>query len=230
MYSIIIPTYNEADNINLLIPKIDDVLNDKFLHEIIVVDDNSPDGTAKIVQKLSKKHNCKVLVRKKEKGLSSAVIAGFAAAKGEFICVMDADLSHPPDVLPKMFNALKKAELVVGSRLVKGGGSQSWPFYRKIISWSAQLLARPLTPVKDTMSGFFAFKKSILKNVTLEAYGYKILLEILVLADYNNAVEVPFTFLNRTFGESKISLSVEIEYLKQLLHLYKCKFLKNIKK
>ncbi|MBC8495046.1 polyprenol monophosphomannose synthase [archaeon] len=224
--SIIVPTFNEAQNISLLIPKIHDVLNGNYKHEIVVVDDNSPDGTAKVARSLAKKHNVRVLLRKNKRGLSSAVIDGFKFAKGDTLCVMDADLSHPPDVLPKVLDALKHADLVVGSRLVKGGGSEEWPFHRKLLSWGAQLLARPLTPVKDTMSGFFAMKRSVIKDISLEAYGYKILLEILVMGHYNKVVEVPFTFLNRSFGSSKIGVGVEAEYLKQLGHLYKYKFSK----
>jgi|TARA_Y100000031_G_C8220335_1_gene385606 dolichol-phosphate mannosyltransferase len=230
MLSIVIPTFNEAQNIGLLIPKIHDVLNNHFKHEIIVVDDNSPDGTAKVARGLSKKHNVRVLLRKKKRGLSSAVIDGFKIAKGNSICVMDADLSHPPDVLQSMIKELDKAELVVGSRLVDGGGSERWPFYRKLISLAAQLLARPLTPVKDTMSGFFAFKRKVIKDVKLSAYGYKILLEVLVIGKYEKVSEVPFTFLNRSFGKSKIGIAVEIEYLKQLVHLYKHKFFQRFNK
>jgi len=224
MISIVIPTFNEAQNIGLLIPKIHDVLNNHYKHEIIIVDDNSPDGTAKVANSLAKKHNVRVLVRKKKRGLASAVIDGFKIAKGSILCVMDADLSHPPDVLLKLLVALDDADLVVGSRLVKGGGSERWPFHRKLVSLCAQGLARPLTPVKDAMSGFFALRKSVIRNVPLEAYGYKILLEILVLGNYKKIIEIPFTFLNRYFGESKIGVTVEIEYLKQLVHLYKYKF------
>jgi len=226
LLSIIIPTFNEAKNISLLIPKIHDVLNNHHKHEIVVVDDNSPDGTAKVANRLAKKHNVKVLLRKKKRGLASAVIDGFRIAKGNVFCVMDADLSHPPDVLPKIIASLDNADLVVGSRLIRGGGSESWPFHRKLISWCAQGLAKPLTPVKDAMSGFFALKKAVIRNVPLEAYGYKILLEILVVGKYKKVAEVPFTFLNRSFGETKISVAVEIEYLKQLVHLYRYKFFK----
>jgi dolichol-phosphate mannosyltransferase len=227
MISVIIPTYNEAVNLSLLIPKIHDVLNGTYEHEIIIVDDNSPDGTAKIAQSLSKRHNVRVIVRKNERGLSSAVIRGFREAKGSILCVMDADLSHPPDVLPKLIDKLESYDIAVGSRLVRGGGSESWPFHRKFISWCAQMLARPLTPVKDAMSGFFAVKKSVVKNARLEAYGYKILLEVLVIGKYRKVAEVPFTFLNRSFGKSKIGVSVEVDYLKQLVHLYRHKFFSN---
>ncbi|MBU1201228.1 MAG: polyprenol monophosphomannose synthase [Nanoarchaeota archaeon] len=224
MISIIIPTFNEANNISLLIPKIYDVLDNHYNYEIIVVDDNSPDGTAKVVRRLGKKYSVRLLLRKNKRGLSSAVIDGFNIAKGDLLCVMDADLSHPPELLSKIILLLNKNDLVIGSRLVKGGGSESWPIHRKIISWCAQLLARPLTPVKDAMSGFFALKKSVINNVKLEAYGYKILLEILVVGNYKKVAEVPFTFLNRTFGKSKIGVGVEVEYIKQLAHLYEYKF------
>ncbi|MBU1031238.1 MAG: polyprenol monophosphomannose synthase [Nanoarchaeota archaeon] len=225
-FSIIIPTYNEAESIDMLIPKIYDVLNKHYNYEIVVMDDNSPDGTADIVRRLSKKYPVRVVVRKKNKGLSAAVIDGFKASKGDVFCVMDADLSHPPKVLPKIFAAIKSYDVIVGSRLVSGGGSEKWPFHRKLISWGAQLLSKPLTKVKDTMSGFFAVKKSVVLNAPLEALGYKILLEILVKGNYKSVTEIPFTFLNRSFGESKISMKVQMEYLKQLCHLYRFKFFK----
>ncbi len=228
MISIIIPTFNEVHNIGLLIPKIYDVLGEKYKYEILVVDDNSPDGTAAKVRSLSKKYPASVIVRKKDRGLSSAVIAGFNAAKGDLLCVMDADLSHPPELLPKIFSELGKNDVVVASRLVKGGGSEKWPFHRKLISWCAQILAKPLTSVKDAMSGYFALKKEVIKDVKIEAYGYKILLELLVVGKYCKVTEIPFTFLNRSFGESKIGLGVEIEYLKQLLHLYRFKFFEKL--
>ena len=224
MISIIIPTFNESKNIELLIPKIADVLAKDFDYEVIVVDDDSPDGTAEVVRSFMRKYPVRVIVRKDKRGLASAVIDGFNVAKGDKLCVMDADLSHPPTLLPELFAALDKHDVAVGSRLVKGGGSESWPFYRKLISWCAQLLSRPLTNVKDTMSGFFALKKKVIENVDVEAYGYKILLEVLVVGDYDSVTEVPFTFLNRSFGKSKIGVAVEIEYLKQLIHLYKHKF------
>ena len=211
LLSIIIPTFNEAQNISLLIPKIHDVLNGSFKFEIVVVDDNSPDGTARIAKNFAKKHTVRVLLRKKKRGLSSAVIDGFNFAKGDLLCVMDADLSHPSGLIPKMVRLLDNYDLVVGSRLIRGGGSEKWPFHRKLISWGAQILARPLTPIKDAMSGFFALKRDVIKNVDLEAYGYKILLEILVKGNYNRIVEAPFTFLNRSFGQSKIGIGVELE-------------------
>lgn len=227
MITIIVPTYNEVQNIGLLIPKIYDVLNKQYDYEILIMDDNSPDGTAAQARTFAKKYPVRVKVRTKDKGLSASVIDGFKEAKGNILCVMDADLSHPPSLLPKLFKAIEDgADIAVGSRLVKGGGSESWPFHRKIISWGAQLLARPLTSVKDTMSGFFILRKDILKGATIEAHGYKILLEVLVMTKHTKPVEVPFIFLNRTFGQSKIGLKVEIQYLKQLCHLYKCKFIK----
>ncbi len=227
MLSVIVPTFNESENIKTIIHKISESMKAAkvtYDYEILVVDDNSPDGTAKLAAELRKEYPVRVLLRRNKKGLSSAVIDGFAHAKGDILCVIDADLSHPPALIPKLVSQLDNYDIAVGSRLIKGGGAEEWPWHRRFISWSAQLLARPLTSVRDAMSGFFAVKKEVIKPVKLEAYGYKILLEVLVLGKYTRATEVPFIFMNRTHGQSKISLKVEIAYLKQLVHLYKKKF------
>lgn len=154
MISIIIPTYNEKGNIKKLILKINDIFKEDF--EIIVVDDNSPDGTGKIVDKL-KKYNAKCIHRKSKLGLSSAVIEGFKAAKGDIIGVMDADFSHPPEKIPELIKPLKdnNAELTIGSRYIQGGKIKNWTAVRKIISKGAILLSLPLTRIKDPVSGFF---------------------------------------------------------------------------
>lgn len=224
MISIIIPTLNEAKNIGLLIPKIHDVLNGDYKYEVVLVDDNSPDGTARVASKLRKKYNVRIVIRKNNRGLASAVIHGFNVAKGNILCVMDADLSHPPQLLPKLIGALNNNDVAVGSRLVAGGGAESWPVHRRLVSWIAQGMAKPLTPINDAMSGYFAIKKDVVKKVDLKPFGYKILLEILVKGEYDSVEEIPFIFLNRSFGKSKIGVQVEIEYLKHLYHLYNYKF------
>ncbi|MBW2995091.1 glycosyltransferase [Candidatus Woesearchaeota archaeon] len=158
--SIIIPTYNEAENISSLIQDIYKHVNDA---EIVVVDDNSPDGTADIIQSLKKKFkNLKLLIRKEEKGLSSAVLAGFKIASGQNYCVMDADYSHPPEFIPRLRKELDDADMIFASRYVKGGGCENWPLLRRFISKFATILARQLTSVKDPMSGFFMLKKHII--------------------------------------------------------------------
>lgn len=214
--SVVVPTYNEAKNIKKLVEGISKAYENS---RIIIVDDNSPDKTWEIARKLSKKFNIKVIRRVNERGLGSAVIEGFKHAKTRIIGVMDADLSHPPGKIPELVAALSDADLAVGSRLVKGGGVEDWPWYRKLVSVIATSMARPLTKVKDPMSGFFFFDRKIIKDCRLDTKGYKILLEILVKADYKKAVEVPYIFRNRESGKSKLCLKEYLRYAKGIFHL-----------
>jgi len=223
MLSIIIPTYNERENISILIESIFEVLSENTIDgEVIVVDDNSPDGTAKAAEALKDRYNVRVIVRKTERGLSSAAIRGMKDAHGEVLCVMDADLSHPPDTIPRMRKPITegKAELVIGSRRVKGGGIKNWPLKRKLVSRAAALISRPLTKVKDPMSGFFMLKKEVIEGVELKPKGYKIGLEIIVKGRYDNVMEVPYIFKDRAHGESKLSGKVIMNYLSHALRLY----------
>lgn len=224
MITIIIPTYNEKDNLPLLINAIFDVLNGNFLQgNIIIVDDNSPDGTGKIADELSIKNNkIYVLHRKSKQGLSSAVVEGFKHARGEIIGVMDADLSHPPELIPKLVQPILdgESEFVIASRYMQKGKIEKWHFGRKITSWVAKILARPLTNVSDPVSGFFFLKKSIIDGTELSPIGYKIMLEIIVKGRYSTIIEVPFTFKNRYKGESKLDWKEHFNYVQHLLKLY----------
>jgi dolichol-phosphate mannosyltransferase len=213
---VVIPTYNEAENIRPLIEGISKAYPNS---EMIIVDDNSPDRTWEVAQKLAKnkRYRIKVIRRMNERGLGSAVIEGFRHANTRIVGVMDADLSHPPEKIPELVAALSDAELAIGSRLVKGGSVEDWPWYRRMISVIATLMARPLTKIKDPMSGFFFLDRKILKGVDLETKGYKILLEILVKGKYQKAVEVPFTFRNREIGKSKISVTEYWRYFKSIV-------------
>ncbi len=227
MISIIIPTYNEAENIRELVKRIYKAMKN-YNYEIIVADDDSPDKTTKIASNLPKKYNIRILLRKKDKGLSKSVVAGFKIAKGSIIGVMDADLAHPPEKIPKMLDLIKKenADIVIGCRLIKK--IKNWSTHRRIISKLATLLAKPLTKIKDPMSGFFFIKRKVIKNISLKPKGYKILLEILVKGNYKKAIESPIIFKGRIIGESKLTAKIYFEYLRQLFELYlyrtkKCK-------
>ena len=191
-------------------------------YELIVSDDNSPDGTANVAKGLSEKYPVRVLVRNENKGLSPAVWDGFKIAGGDIVGVIDADLSHPPDVIPDMVKALREqnADMVIASRLVKGGGTEGWPAKRKLNSYFATLLCKPLTKVKDPMSGFFFLKKKVIKGVKLNTKGYKILLELLVKGNYEKVIEYPFVFRDRTEGESKLNIKTQLQYVIQLNKLY----------
>ncbi len=232
MLSIIIPTFNESRNLEELVKRIFASLNSAGIDgEVVVVDDNSPDGTAEIAEKLKASYRITVLKRMGRKGLSSAVIDGFSAAGGDILCVMDADLSHPPEKIPEMYKTIidGEADLVIGSRLVPGGGSTDWSLGRKLVSFIARVIAMPITSVKDLTSGFFMVKRSVIEGANLSPMGFKIGLEILAKGNYNKAKEVPIIFAGRKKGKSKLSAKQVLEYLIQLASLYCVVVIKKIK-
>lgn len=199
--------------------------------EIIIVDDNSPDGTGTIADILSKNNdNIKVIHRKIKRGLSTAVVAGLEQSRGEIIGVMDADLSHPPEVIPELVRPIidGESDFVVASRYKEQEKIKKWPLSRKIISWGGTKFARPLTKVSDPMSGFFFFKKDIIDGVQLTPIGYKIMLEIIVKGKHKNIKEVTFTFRNRYKGESKLNRKEYYNYIQHLIRLYIYTFKKYI--
>lgn len=232
--SVVVPTYNERLNIRPLVERTVTAFQ-KLSEpaELIVVDDNSPDGTAAAAEEaahaLGAADLVRVIVRTEDRGLAQAVVAGFAAARGDVVTVMDADLSHPPELLGDLLAPIRegRADIAVASRRVKGGGVSNWPLKRRFISWGAGLLARPLAPIRDTTSGFFAARKSLVESIELRPRGYKIGLEIFVrarVATTARMVEVPFVFTDRTAGESKLGGSVMLAYLVQLAELYRARF------
>jgi len=220
MISIIVPTYNERENVKAVIKKLARALHG-CEYEIIVVDDNSPDGTADVVEKLARKYPVRVLRRRRRLGLASAVVYGFRYARGEILGVIDADLQHTPELVKKLVDATRiNHDLVIASRYVNGAKIVEWPLYRWIISKVAIFLARPLTHVRDPVSGYFFLKRSVIDGVKLDSVGYKILLEILVKGKYNRVLEIPYTFRGRTKGRSKLSIDMYFKYLNLLLRLY----------
>ena len=222
--SIIVPAYKEKDNIGPLVERINSSLA-KYDYEIVIVDDNSADGSEELVNGLAKKYPVKIIVRKNKRGLSSAVVDGIAATDSEFVIVMDADLQHPPEVLPDIAKALENHDFVMASRYVKGGSPGDWKLSRKIVSKGATKLALFIAPkIKDPMSGFFGFKRSVVDLTSLSPTGWKIGLEILVRSKFKNVTEVPYTFVPRARGESKLSRRIMGEYLKQLMDLYSFKY------
>ena len=222
--SIIIPTYKEKENINSLVERIHNSLS-KYDYEIVIVDDNSADGSEELVADLAKKYPVKILVRKNKRGLSSAVVDGITSTDSDFVIVMDADLQHPPEVLPDIVKALESHDFVMGSRYIKGGSPGEWKLSRKIVSKVATLMALPIAPkVKDRMSGFFGFKRAIVDTATLSPTGWKIGLEILVRSKFKAVTEVPYTFVPRARGESKLSRRIMGEYVRQLIDLYSYKY------
>lgn len=223
--SIIIPTLNEAQNIEPLIKIICNYLRGReFI--IVIVDDNSSDRTQEIVRELEEVYPVMLLTRPRKMGLASAVIDGMNFVKAENFIVMDADFSHPAGILPRMIDTMEDFDLVVGSRYVNGGGIEGWPLKRRVTSLIASYMAYPLTPIKDNCSGFFGIKSKCLDGVKLDGIGYKIGLEIQVKAHWRTFKELPIIFRDRTKGESKLGNKVIWEYLRHLGRLYLYKSLK----
>lgn len=223
--SVVIPTYNERENIPHLVEGLSEVLKN-IRHEIILVDDNSQDGTAKIAERYSEKCLVKVLVRTGERDLSLAVMDGIKNAKSELICVMDADLQHPPNAVLNLYKAAtkRKADITIGSRYTRNGQIVGWGKVRLMVSLTAKNLARFLFPklkeIQDPLSGFFIIRKPVIE-ASLNPTGYKLLLEILVNGNYQRVVEVPYKFSARTSGKSKMNLKQIIKYLQHLRLLLK---------
>ncbi|MEM3160215.1 MAG: glycosyltransferase family 2 protein [Nitrososphaera sp.] len=231
--SIVLPTYNESQNITRVIDSISDSIPEGTKAEIIVVDDSSPDGTGSVVadyanrlgQGMKKRLHIEVINRPGKMGLSSAILAGVESACGDVVVVMDSDMSHPPQTIPRMLEELahSKCDIVVASRYIKGGGVSGWPFKRKLMSKGATKIAQYSLgiTVKDPMSGFFAFRRQIIEGIKFDAIGYKMLLEILVKAKGARIKEIPYTFTNRRLGSSKLDTSTMIDYVRAVWRLYR---------
>jgi len=226
MISIIIPTYNEAAVIEETLRRSAAALrNAGGDFEIIVVDDASADGTAERVESLAHGIPVRVLRRPGRLGLATAVLDGWATARGDIWGVIDADLQHPPETLTALAAAIHQgADLAIGSRYVPGGGTSDWTWMRRLISRSATHMAATVLPLKlaavgDPMSGMFMVRASALHNAQLNPLGYKILLEVIAKAHYNNLVEVPYVFQEREHGASKLGARQYLEYLQHLARL-----------
>jgi len=233
--SIIVPAYREAKNLDPLTRRVFAALqkaNLKNSTELIVVDDNSPDDSVEVVNKLSKEgFPVRIIVRKTERGLSSAVLRGFDEAKGEILLCMDADLQHPPEKVPELIEKLSNkngTEYILGTRYGKGVAiDKDWPLHRRIISSGARLLARPLTPLSDPMSGFFGLTSTAYqrgKQNGINSRGFKLALELYVKSHIKKRDEVPFSFGVRVAGESKLTGKVMVDYLLHLRELYSYRY------
>lgn len=224
MVSIIIPTLNEAGSIVKILSDLEKQVGGRFAVEIIVVDDASTDNTVALVTEITPKLSTPIkMIVRKERGLATAVLFGMKFARGDAYLVMDADGSHPASVIPQMLDALQRgADLVVGTRHGDGGGVEEWPLHRKFFSQAATFFARPLSQgVSDPLSGLFAIKKTCLDGVELSPIGYKILLEILVKAKCNTCREIPYVFMNREVGHSKLNRKIAVQYFIHLWRLYR---------
>ena len=221
--SLISPTFNEKENITPLVERVHKALS-KYSYELIVVDDNSPDGTSELAKSLSSKYPLKVIVRTSERGLASAVVAGLDQATGEVLGVIDADLQHPPEEIPALLEAIRGgADVAIASRYVEGGNIEGWSTKRAIISKGAKLLATILLPstreIKDPLAGFFLFKRKVIDGAVLTPTGYKILLEVLVRGNASQIAEVPYTFKERERGKSNLTIREQLNFLRHLSRL-----------
>ena len=221
--TMVVPTYNEKDRLAELVARLFDAAATTGLAlELVVVDDNSPDGTGQLADELAKSYRLKVIHRAGKLGLGTAVVEGFAVAAADVVGVMDADFSHPPSLVPKMYAAFRQtqADVLVASRYIPGGSTPDWPFKRRLLSRVACMLARPLSPIRDAASGFFLIRHEIARNVNIKAGGFKICLELIVRGWPTRLVELPYRFDDRELGESKMSTREASGYLFQLKDLY----------
>jgi dolichol-phosphate mannosyltransferase len=218
----LIPTYNEAENLPVLVSALFSLGIPNF--NILVLDDNSPDGTGEVAKRLSAEYEGRISVlhRQVKEGLGKAYVQGIRYAldqSADVIGMIDADLSHPPERLPAMLEALQSADLVIGSRYVPGGGlDEEWPFWRKALSGFGNFYARTILslPVKDATGGFRLWRRSALEAIPFEesrSNGYIFQVEMAYLAKLAGLTfaEVPIYFAERTYGESKMSLRIQIE-------------------
>ena len=220
--SIVVPTYNERERLPDLVRALFKAYADAHLDgELIIVDDNSPDGTGQIADDLAKQHRIAVLHRSGKLGLGTAVVAGFEAASAPVVGVIDADLSHPPEMPPRMLAVMRQtnADIVIGSRYIPGGGTRNWPLFRSVMSRFACLVAGSLTPVADVTSGLFLIRRDLARGARISAGGFKICLELLVRSRPASVVEVPYIFSDRAAGESKMNTREALGYLTQLRDL-----------
>jgi dolichol-phosphate mannosyltransferase len=227
-FSLILPTYNEGENIAKIVAILSELLDRTLLaqYELIIVDDNSPDDTWKIAQEITPQYpQLRVMRRTEEKGLSTAVIRGWQVARGEILGAIDADLQHPPEVLYQLLDEIDRgAELAVASRHVEGGGVSEWSIVRRFLSRGAQLLGLIILPevigrLSDPMSGYFMVRRSSIVGKKMSPVGYKILIEVAARGKIRWIGEAGYVFREREAGESKVTWKQYVEYLQHLVRL-----------
>ena len=223
--SIVVPTYREADNLRPLVEGVlGSLAGSPWSAEMIIVDDDSGDGSGEVIEELAEQWPVRIIVRRQERGLSSAVIRGLGEATGQLLVCMDADLSHPPASVPDLIRPVAegRADFCLGSRYVPGGSTSSdWGALRWLNSWVARMLARPLTSVSDPMAGFFCLRRETFEQAdALNPIGYKIGLELMVKGRCRRIAEIPIAFVDRAAGESKLSPAEQWRYLVHLKRLY----------
>lgn len=221
--TMVVPTYNERDRLGALLEQVFAACEQHRLRvTVVVVDDNSSDGTGDLADEWARHARVTVIHREGKLGLGSAVLEGIAIADSDIVGVMDADLSHPPDLIPRLYDAVVAGDLdmVVASRYVRHGGTRSWTADRFVLSHLGCWLARPLTPVRDAMSGFFLLRRDHAIGFRTSTKGFKIGLELLVRARLRRVAELGYVFVGRDAGESKMSIGEGLRFLRQLAQLY----------
>jgi dolichol-phosphate mannosyltransferase len=226
-----IPTLREAENLPGLLSHVRSALDSAAIpYEILVVDDDSRDGTGDIVSAIALEDpRVRLLVRKGERGLSGAILYGWHHTDAAILGVMDADLQHPPEVLPQLIDAILAGnDMAIGSRYTAGGGLGDWNAARKLFSaaavWATWPIQRPGIRAKDPMSGFFLVRRECLDHIEFQSSGFKLLLEVLVRGRIHSVAEVPFDFGCRDCGQSKANVKVAWDYAKLLARLYAERF------
>lgn len=232
MVSVVVPTFNEKDNVELLFSKIDETFG-RIPFEVIFVDDSTDETPDVLAAMAERDSRVRYEHRVDEKGLATAVIRGFELANGSYIAVMDADMQHPPEILRYMYAAMESGtDMCIPSRFIPGGGDGGLNIFRKFVSATARYLGKlmlsSIRKISDPTSGLFMFRREIIDKADLRPIGWKIMVEVIAMSQFSTVVEIPYVFHERTAGESKLSGKVTREYLKQLFMLRKRAVKKNV--
>lgn len=228
---ILIPTRDEAENILVLLSRIQSTLEQADIHyQIVVVDDDSRDGTSERVSAAaSTDERIRLLVRRGERGLAGAILHGWQNTDAEILGVIDADLQHPPELLPALFDAIiEGSDLAIASRYIQGGKLDGWNPARQLVSSVAAWACLPLQPkglrARDPLSGFFLVRRHCLYDLDFKKSGFKLLLEILVRGRVRSVQEIPYSFGRRQAGRSKAGIGVALDYIALMARLYRQRY------
>jgi dolichol-phosphate mannosyltransferase len=219
-FALVVPTLNEAGNIDTLLTALIDALSEtQYEYEVVIVDDGSTDGTVEQVRGWIKRDpRIRLISRVGERGLAGAVLYGWSQSRANLLGVIDADLQHPPELLPELLKAVERADIAIASRYARNHGTKGWNPLRAAVSRLSTFVAAPLISKKnlrvtDPMSGFFVVRRRCIEGLTFQTTGFKLLLEILVRGRIQIAQEVPYTFGLRRTGRSKANAAVAFDYL-----------------